>query len=100
LSISSTFVVFVIIPVAVILVVASLVFSGSDRTRRSRRYRPGRPYDFQPIWFLASPEQVSMGHAAAVSGPQGRPAIEGQVLEDVSGARVVPGPTGGASDSW
>ena len=99
LSISSTFVVFVIIPAAVILVVASLVFSGSDRTRRSRRYRPGRPYDFQPIWFLASPEQVRT-EQAAVGGPQGRAAIEGQILEDVSGARVVPGPTGGASDSW
>jgi hypothetical protein len=95
LSISSTVLVFVVIPAAVILVVASLVFAGSDRTRRTRRYRPGRPYDFQPIWFLAAPEQVSVagdGHA--------RPAIEAPVLEDSSGARVLPGPTGGASDSW
>jgi hypothetical protein len=101
LAISSTVLVFVVIPAAVVLVVAALVFSGSDRTRRSRRYRPGRPYDFQPIWFLAAPERVSTTPSAgAVGGPRGRAAIEGPYLEDVSGARVVPGPTGGASDSW
>ena len=96
LSISSTVLVFLVIPLAVILVVASLVFAGSDRTRRTRRYRPGRPYEFQPTWFLAAPEQVG----AAGGGSHARAAIEGPVLEDSTGARVLPGPTGGASDSW
>jgi hypothetical protein len=96
LSISSTVLVYVIIPVGIIVLVASLVLSGSDRTRRTRRYRPGRPYDFQPIWFLASPEQVS--GVAAGSGSQH--AIEAGVLEDSTGHRVLPGPVGGASDSW
>jgi hypothetical protein len=95
LSISSTVLVFLVIPLAVILVVASLVFAGSDRTRRTRRYRPGRPYEFQPTWFLASPERVG-----AAAGHHAQPAIEGPVLEDSTGARVRPGPTGGASDSW
>ena len=97
MSISSTVLVYVVIPVGVIVLVASLVMSGSDRSRRARRYRPGRPYDFQPIWFLASPERVSVaadGHRATA------PAIEGPILEDSSGARVLPGPVGGASDSW
>ena len=98
LSISSTVLVFVGIPVVIILVVASLVFAGSDRTRRSRRYRPGRPYDFQPIWYLASPEQVGASPAAA--GDHHQKAIEAPVLEDVTGHRVLPGPVGGASDSW
>jgi hypothetical protein len=92
LSISSTVLVFVIIPAGIIALVASLVLSGSDRTRRTRRYRPGRPYDFQPIWFLASPERVS--------GVTARPALEAGVLEDSAGHRVLPGPVGGASDSW
>ena len=98
MSISSTVLVYAGIPVAVIALVASLVTAGSDRTRRARRYRPGRPYDFQPIWFLASPERVSRpaleGHHADA------PALEAPVLEDSSGARVLPGPVGGASDSW
>jgi hypothetical protein len=98
LSISSTVLVFLIIPAAIILLVASLVFAGSDRTRRTKRYRPGRPYDFQPIWFLASPERVS-GSPAVAGGHEHR-AIEAPVLEDSTGHRVLPGPVGGASDSW
>jgi hypothetical protein len=95
LSILSTVLVFVVIPVGVILAVAALVLSGGDRTRRARRYRPGRPYDFQPIWFLASPELVG-----GATGHDAHPAIEGAVPADSTGARVRPGQTGGASDSW
>jgi hypothetical protein len=95
LSIASTALIYVGIPLVVIALVASIVMSGSDRTRRARRYRPGRPYDFQPIWFLASPERVTQpaatGHA---------PALEAPIFEDSSGVRARPGPVGGASDSW
>jgi hypothetical protein len=98
LSISSTILIFVAIPLGVVVLVASLVMSGSGHSRRDRRYRPGRPYDFQPIWFLASPEQVRVADPAGHQAPA--PAIEAGVLEDSSGARVLPGPTGGASDSW
>lgn len=99
LSVSNTVLVFLVIPLGVILVVGALVFAASDRTRRTRRYRPGRPYDFQPIWFLASPEQVA--HTApALTGNQSRQALEASVLEDAAGQRVKPGSTGGASDSW
>jgi hypothetical protein len=97
LSISITVLVYVIIPAAVIGLVAALVFAGSDSTKRDRRYRPGRPYDFQPIWFLASPERVAV---AGDTGHHAQPALPGPALEDSSGARVRPGPTGGASDSW
>jgi hypothetical protein len=96
LSILSTVLVYVVIPVGILLGVGTLVLAGSDRTRRTRRYRPGRPYDFQPIWFLAQPEQVSL---AAADG-HARPALEAGVLEDQAGVRVLPGSTGGASDSW
>jgi hypothetical protein len=104
LSIASTVLVYVGIPLLVIALVAALVLSGSDRSRRSRRYRPGRPYDFQPIWFLASPERVTGTPAAAGHGlPLGHDsatALEAPIFEDSSGARVLPGPVGGASDSW
>jgi hypothetical protein len=98
LSISNTVLIYVVIPLGVLLVVAALVFASSDRTRRTRRYRPGRPYDFQPIWFLAAPEQVT--GSPALAGHGARPALEARVLEDTAGRRVLPGPTGGASDSW
>jgi hypothetical protein len=96
----NTFLVFAIIPVGIVLVIAALAVAGSDRTRRTRRYRPGRPYDFQPIWFLSSPEQVGPAFHGPALGHQAPPAIEAGVIEDSSGARVLPGSTGGASDRW
>jgi len=91
----STFLVFVCIPLGIIAVVATLVLSRGDKGRPSRRYRPGRPYDFQPIWFLASPE-----HVRAVQNGHAQPALEAAVVENSAGERVLPGSTGGASDRW
>jgi hypothetical protein len=99
LSIASTVLVFLVIPVGVLVLVASVVLAGNSQARRARRYRPGRPYDFQPIWFLASPERV-VGHQPALSGHASAPALDAPIFEDSSGARVLPGPVGGASDSW
>jgi hypothetical protein len=106
LSVLSTVLIYVIIPLAAVLIIAALAMAGSDRRQRSRRYRPGRPYDFQPIWFLAAPEQVN-DTPDDRSGPDRRAlhrnephAIAGPVIEDMSGAPVLPGPTGGASDRW
>jgi hypothetical protein len=97
----NTFLVYAVIPLGIVLVVAALALAGGDRTRRTRRYRPGRPYDFQPIWFLSSPEQVGPAFSSPAIGRRAsQPAIEAGVIEDSSGARVLPGSTGGASDRW
>ncbi|GIF15313.1 aa3-type cytochrome oxidase subunit CtaJ [Actinoplanes teichomyceticus] len=96
MSVITTVLVYVIIPAAVIGVVAAIVFASSDKAKPARRYRPGRPYEFAPMWFLASPRR-----AAAADHGHATPAIErGLVIEDSSGAPVRPGPTGGASDKW
>jgi hypothetical protein len=95
LSILSTVLMFVVLPVAVVLVVSALSLVGGT-TRRTRRYRPGRPYDFAPTWFLARPDQVG---PALSGGPRAQaPAIESGVVE--TGAGVPAGATGGASDRW
>jgi len=106
LSVLSTVLVFVVIPAAFIGIVSALVLAGNDRGHKSRRYRPGRPYDFQPIWYLASPELVSAPPASpaptsrALAGREQRQALAAGVVEDSAGERVLPGPTGGASDRW
>jgi hypothetical protein len=103
--------VFVVIPLGVVAVVSALVLAGGDRSRPSRRYRPGRPYDFQPVWFLASPERVGPSpsdpelggpeqHGSRALEQRVQPAADVDVIEDSSGARVLPGRTGGASDRW
>ena len=99
LSVLSTVLVFVVIPLVLILGVSALARAGSDSRRPSRRYRPGRPYDFAPMWFLAAPERVrpALGRSAS---DQTTPAIESGIIEDSSGNPVRPGPAGGASDRW
>jgi hypothetical protein len=101
LSLLSTVLVFVVIPLAVVLVIVALARAGGERDRPTRRYRPGRPYDFTPIWFLANPERVGPadGGRALEQRPH-PPAIESGIIEDASGQRVLPGPVGGASDRW
>ncbi len=94
LSVTSTVLVFVAIPAAVALVIAALVVGGSRNGPKGKRYRPGRPYDFTPIWFLSSPSQVTGGDHDAQHGM----AIESGVVE--TGGRVPQGATGGASDRW
>lgn len=76
------------VAVALGLVVTGLVYSGGGR--RSKRYRPGRPFEFTPVWFLASPEHQSRSGV-----------IPGNELVAASGKHAPrPRETGGASDRW
>ena len=68
------------IALAVVAVVYAAVYAGS--ARRAKRYRPGRPFEFTPVWFLASPEKAAPGALA------------------VEGTQAAHGETGGASDRW
>lgn len=101
MSVLSTVLVFVVIPAAVIGIVAAIVLSSvGAKARVNRRYRPGRPYDFQPIWFLASPERVGPAESTAAIGGTKQQALVSSVAEDAAGERVLAGRTGGASDRW
>ena len=97
MSITETVLVFVGIPAAVVAAVYILVFATVGR-RGSKRYRPGRPYTFAPVWFLASEDG---SHRPALGAGTGRPAIPGPVLAQAADAAAAThGVTGGASDSW
>lgn len=92
--------VFVGIPAAITLIIAVLVMVGGGR--RPARYRPGRPFNFTPVWFLSSPDQVAKSGGGAGLHVEGRPAraelTKGEV--EVKAAPSRPGSTGGASDRW
>jgi len=77
----------VVIPLAIALAVVAFVYAAvyAGSARRARRYRPGRPFEFTPVWFLASPEKAAPGATAALA---------------VEGAQAAHGETGGASDRW
>ncbi len=96
MSIIETTLIFAGIPAAVIVLIAGAVYAGGSR--RSRRYRPGRPFDFTPVWFLSAPEQLTSTQPA-LKGATGMALPSG--VTEWSGERTTePQSTGGASDRW
>jgi hypothetical protein len=101
MSILETVMVYVGIPAAVFAVVAGLVYMSSARP--SRRYRPGRPYEFTPVWFVSNPSgDVGDGRAAieAASGDADGPANDGADALDGSQGVSSFAVKGGARGSW
>ncbi|HEX8767653.1 MAG TPA: hypothetical protein VF714_04740 [Jatrophihabitans sp.] len=101
MSIVQTALVFVGIPAAVVLVVAAVVFGRANE--RTPRYRPGGPWQFNPVWYLPHPEHtgpVSSLHSGEPDHPAGaldsagtRPALSGRLIEPATAS-------GGASGEW
>jgi hypothetical protein len=73
---------------AVYLIITGLVFGGSRR--QSKRYRPGRPFDFVPVWFLSQPEKQAK--AGVTTGRE--------LTRATTSPTRRPQQTGGASDNW
>jgi hypothetical protein len=106
LSNTETLLVFVGIPALVVAVVYGLVY-GTTARRVSKRYRPGRPFTFAPVWFLAAADHAepaaSTAPALGAGGHAELPAGGGPLLAqaaDAPTATVTHGETGGASDTW
>lgn len=55
--------IFIVIPLGVLVLLAIAVFAPSA-TRRPR-YRPGRPWPYEPVWYLPKP---SVRHEAVTTG--------------------------------
>ncbi|WP_441338583.1 aa3-type cytochrome oxidase subunit CtaJ [Micromonospora sp. NBS 11-29] len=100
LSVTETLVVFVGIPVAAVLVIAGLAAVGSrGHGGGTKRYRPGRPFDFTPVWFLGHPEQLAESAGTALAAGAQAPALTSRTQEQ-AGREAPAGGTGGASDRW
>jgi hypothetical protein len=97
-----TVLIFAGIPVAVFVVIAGLVYAGS--ARRGKRYRPGRPYRFTPVWFLSAPDAVApdegTGAKRALDGGPQRGELAAVAATDAEQAVHAQDVTGGASDRW
>lgn len=94
MSIVQTTLVFVGIPVAFIALMSVLVYARN--TDRTPRYRPGGPWQFEPVWYLPHPQQqkpVSSLHAGEHQSDGTRPALTGRTAEPVVAS-------GGASGEW
>ncbi|WP_455644396.1 aa3-type cytochrome oxidase subunit CtaJ [Micromonospora carbonacea] len=100
LSVTETLLIFVGIPAAVVLVITALAFAGGRSSGGgAKRYRPGRPFDFTPVWFLGRPEQLADSAGTALAAGAQAPALTSHKL-DRAGIEAPAGGTGGASDRW
>lgn len=100
MSVTQTVLTFVAIPAAIVLVVAALAYAAGTK-RTSKRYRPGRPFEFAPVWFLSAPELSSAGPVSVEpisAGPVSAGATAGRTGEEPADA--LRGSLGGASDRW
>jgi hypothetical protein len=96
LDIAQTVLIFVGVPLAVIAIVAALVYAGGGKTR-AKRYRPGRAYEFAPVWFTSSAKPAGV----AVAGDGGHELVtRTQAALPAPATASAPGVTGGASDRW
>ncbi|WP_213453372.1 aa3-type cytochrome oxidase subunit CtaJ [Rhizomonospora bruguierae] len=95
--------IYVIVPAVIFAVVAALAMLGGSR-RRGRRYRPGRPYEFTPVWFLsnaAGGAEPGGGRELAAGGTyRALPATSAAAGLTVQERPAGPRGTGGASDRW
>jgi hypothetical protein len=85
------------VPAVVVALVWALAYRGGPGAEK--RYRPSRPYQFSPVWYLAArpeqqrPEQqrpalAAGGQRLALPAPPDRSGQPGQMA------------VGGASDRW
>ncbi|MEV1289704.1 hypothetical protein [Micromonospora sp. NPDC049679] len=95
---------FVGIPTLIVVVIAGLIMlvsRGPSNAGGDKRYRPGRPFDFTPVWFLSTPEQVTQPEKTGRKTlPGGVPAPAVRAGGETDSARTRAGVTGGASDRW
>lgn len=95
MSIVQTVLIFVCIPAAIISVFVLAVF-GTSSNRQQVRYRPGRPWNFQPVWYVPHPDIEG-----PVSPPLARTALiapSTAAIEGTPAHKLVP--AGGASGEW
>ncbi len=97
MSIVQTLAVFLVIPLAVILVVAALILGMGGRS--TPRYRPGRPFRFSPVWFVSAGAQGTTDRpgATAIAAAPDRPALNSGATSITALAEEQ---TGGARGAW
>jgi len=83
MSIVQTVLVFIGIPLLAISLITFAVY-GKSLLRQPNRYRPGKPWPYEPAWFVPHPD--------AVIGRVSRPQIEGATTSTTA--------VGGASGEW
>lgn len=67
MSFVETFLIFAVIPAAIIAVLGIGSF-GTSLLHRGGRYRPGRPWEYRPVWYVPHPHALTEGRPALTAG--------------------------------
>lgn len=71
-----TLLVFVGIPAGIIAIIFVAVY-GKTMVRQPNRYRPGRPWNYPPSWYVPHPDAVVHSETPAQSGARSTTAVGG-----------------------
>jgi hypothetical protein len=95
-TVAETILVYAVVPLAIVAVMALFTLRPDPKARR-RRYRPGQPWQHEPVWYSPHGSQPAAHavHGELASGDSHRAALP-------SGAPVAGrgGPLGGARGTW
>ncbi len=95
MSVVETILVFVVAPAAVVGVMAALIWGRGSA--RGPRYRPGREWPYEPVWYAPHPLAVQdLSHGE----PAGRPQLPAGAANALSPLDRAPIPAGGAKGTW
>jgi hypothetical protein len=107
-TVVETLLVFAGAPLAIVVLLALLIFVPGGRKRP--RYRPGQPWEHEPIWYEPHPEHSpveshdAQGTAITSSVYPERPAIGAGDSHGAGTSTAAParpaGPLGGARGTW
>ena len=95
MSVAETLLVYAGAPLLVILVLAAWTLRPDNASRRSR-YRPGQPWEHEPVWYAPHTGQAAPAHGAGADSaaqPHGRTsAVGSSVYGEVDGGPAAGGP--------
>ncbi len=69
MSVVETLLVFVVAPLAVYLLLWAMTYLPGGRKRQGVRYKPGQPWDHEPVWYEPQPTNAPT-HAAGQGDTQ------------------------------
>ena len=85
MSIVSTLLVYAAAPLAIVLVVALMIYLPGGRSRR--RYKPGQPWEHPPVWYEPHPEHgPAAGHGSADGHGERADALGSSVYTELQGS--------------
>jgi hypothetical protein len=93
-TVTETLLVFVGAPLAVYVLLWAMTYLPGGRRRQGVQYKPGQPWEHEPVWYEPQPESAPThtageGDTQAVgSSLYGEPAAIGSSSSDGAGARV------------